>query len=241
MAVDTLSRVKKLIRHFEEGRIPRLAEHEVNPGLPKGSRENYLYFTLPVCINFQRSSPAMWQSALKTWGDEETRFLFYPERLATRSLEEAQGALLKYNLGLQPNKHTLIWTVISKTLNEHFRNDPREIIKLADNKVANLLTILQSSHKKLFPFLSGPKMSNYWPYILSQYSDVRWDDPWEISIIPDTHVIKSTARLGLAPEDSSSLEVASIWRDLLRGSGINPVQVHPVLWNWSRNNFRPEV
>lgn len=241
MQVDTLSKVKTLISHFDEGRIPRLAQHEVHPDFDLGSRENYIYFTLPVCINFQRSSPAMWQAALKTWQDEETRFLFYPEKLAVKTFEEAQKALLKHKLGLQPNKHTIIWTTISKTLHKYFSDDPREIVKLADKKIANLLTILQSSHKPLFPYLSGPKLSNYWPYILSEYTDVQWQDPWEISIIPDTHIIQSTARLGLTPTVASSDEVVAVWKELLHGSGINPVQVHPVLWNWSRNNFKPEV
>lgn len=241
MKADTLSKVKKLLDYYETGKIPRLTEHEVNPGFEKGSRENYLYFTLPVCINFQRSSPAMWASALATWNDEETRFLFYPEQLASKSFEEAQKALGKHRLGLQPNKHTLIWTTIARTLNEHFENDPRAIVTLAEDKITNLLNILQVSHKQHFPYLSGPKLSNYWPYILSQYSDVEWTDPWEISIIPDTHIIKSTAHLGLTSEIANSDEVAAVWKELLKNSGINPVQVHPVLWNWSRNNFLPKV
>ena len=43
-----LDKVKLLLDYFDQGLIPTLAQHEVNPGLPIGSRENYLYFTLPV-------------------------------------------------------------------------------------------------------------------------------------------------------------------------------------------------
>ena len=35
--------------------------------------------------------------------------------------------------------------------------------------------------------------------------------------------------------------VAALWADLLEGSSISPVEMHPVLWNWSRNKFQPEV
>lgn len=104
-----LEKVKRLLALYEEGKIPTLAQHEVNPGLPRHSRENYLYFTLPVCINFQRSSPAMWAAALATYRDEGTRYLFFPERLAIASIEQIRTDLTKYRLALQPNKHTLIW------------------------------------------------------------------------------------------------------------------------------------
>jgi hypothetical protein len=35
--------------------------------------------------------------------------------------------------------------------------------------------------------------------------------------------------------------VEAAWRELLSGSGIDPAQVHPVLCNWSRNRFLPDV
>lgn len=236
-----LLRIQALHQVFHEGKIPRLAQHEVNPGFDKGSRENYLYFTLPVCINFQRSSPAMWQSALKTWEDEQTRFVFYPEQVTNKSVEEVREALLKHKLGLQPNKHIEIWTRISSTLHNHFNDDPREIIKQAENDVAKLIIMLQISHRQLFPYLSGPKLSNYWPYILSEFTDVQFVNPHEISIIPDTHIIKSTIHLGLTPENATPLDVVEAWKVLLKDSGLTPVQMHPVLWNWSRANFQPVV
>jgi hypothetical protein len=237
----TQARIKTLYELFQDGQIPRLAEHEVNPGLDKASRENYLYFTLPVCINFQRSSPAMWQSALKTWNDPKTNYLFFPELLAQKSFEEVQASLLKHKLGLQPNKHTLIWTTIGKTFHEHFNDDPREVFKLADYDVLKFLEILQVSHKKQFPYLSGPKLSNYWPYILSQYTDLTLKNPWEISIIPDTHIIQCTVHLGLVDSNATTEQVVMAWRDLLKDQEITPVKMHAVLWNWSRNNFQPNV
>src|SRR6185312_4118453 len=103
-----LKRIRKLLQHFEQGDIPRLAQHEVHPGLPRSSRENYLYFTLPVCINFQRNSPAMWASALITYNDPATNYLFFPEKLAGMPIEQIRADLGRHKLALQPNKHTLI-------------------------------------------------------------------------------------------------------------------------------------
>lgn len=236
-----LDKVKRLLDFYEQGAIPTLAQHEVHPDVPLGSRENYLYFTLPVCINFQRNSPAMWASALKTWDDESTRYLFFPEQLASVPIEKVRQDLAKHRLGLQPNKHTLIWTTISRTLYEYYDSDPRKIIAEAESDAGKLITLLQVTHKKRFPYLCGPKLSNYWPYILSHYTDVKFANPQEISIIPDTHVIQSSIVLGLVPSGASSAQVELAWKDLLKDSGINPSRVHPVLWNWSRNKFEPTV
>lgn len=236
-----LEKVRQLLAMYEQGLIPTLSQHEVNPGLAPSSRENYLYFTLPVCINFQRNSPAMWASALKTYDDESTRYLFFPEELAKRDIEQIRADLTKHKLALQPNKHVLIWTTIAKTFHDFYNDDPRQLIKESHSDAGELIRLLQVTHRKRFPYLSGPKLSNYWPYILSHYTDVKFKSPYEISIIPDTHVIQSSVHLGLTTPGASSLQVELAWRELLKDSGINPSQVHPVLWNWSRNNFLPEV
>lgn len=236
-----LERVRRLLEAYEQGLIPTLQQHEVNPGLPLSSRENYLYFTLPVCINFQRSSPAMWASALATYEDETTRYVFFPEEVAARPIEQIRADLVKHKLALQPNKHVLIWTTIAKTLHEYYHDDPREIIAESHSDAGELIRLLQTTHRKRFPYLSGPKLSNYWPYILSHYTDVVFTNAHEISIIPDTHVIQSSEKLGLTTAGATSLQVESVWRELLKDSGIKPSQVHPVLWNWSRNKFLPGV
>ncbi|MDO8408084.1 MAG: hypothetical protein Q7S95_02515 [bacterium] len=236
-----LDRVLKLHELFQQGKIPTLVEHEVNPSLPKGSRENYLYFTLPPSINFQRQSPAMWASALKTWNDPKTNYLFFPEKIVQKSREHIQKSLLKHKLALQLNKHTDIWIAVSKAFNTHFKSDPRELFKTADWDVVQVHRIIQQDMRKDFPYISGPKMANYWLYILSHYTDAKFKNTQEISIIPDTHVLQSSIKLGLTDATTSPLEVAAVWKELLKGGTLAPVEMHPVLWNWSRNNFRPEV
>lgn len=236
-----LEKVKRLLALYEQGLIPTLAQHEVNPGLALDSRENYLYFTLPVCINFQRNSPAMWAAALATWEDPETQYVFFPEKLAETPIKKIRSDLVKHRLGLQPNKHTLIWTTIAKTLHDYYQDDPRNIIKETEDDAGKLITLLQKTHRKRFPYLSGPKLSNYWPFILSHYTDVQFKNSQEISIIPDTHVLQSSTQLGLTLATATPLQVELAWKELLKNSGISPSQVHPVLWNWSRNKFQPEV
>jgi hypothetical protein len=236
-----LNRVKKLLAYFEQGLIPTLAQHEVNPGLPLNSRENYLYFTLPVCINFQRSSPAMWAAALATYNDPATQYLFLPEKLAATPIEKIRADLTKHKLALQPNKHVLIWTTIAKTLHDFYNDDPRQIIAQTHGDAGELINHLQKTYRARFPYLSGPKLSNYWPYILSKYTDVKFKNAHQISVIPDTHVIQSSVVLGLVGEGATPLQVELAWKELLQGSGIAPTTMHTVLWNWSRNKFSPEA
>jgi len=236
-----LPRVRRLLEHYQKGDIPLPLEHEVHPDLPLDSRDNYLYFTLPVCINFQRSSPAMWRSALETYEDPETRYIFYPEQLANTPLEKVRFDMVKHKLALQPSKHVLIWTTIARSLHEFYNDDPRKILEESNYDAKLLIGNLQTVNRKRFPYLSGPKLSNYWPFILSRFTDATFKNAQEISIIPDTHVIQSSVKLGLVSPSASSLKVEAVWRDVLTGSGIDPTTMHPVLWHWSRNNFIPEV
>ncbi len=220
--------------------IPRLKEHEVHPELPLGSRERYLYFTLAPSLNFQRQSTALWQAALLTWNDAETNYLFYPEKVVETPYEKVQKDLRKHKLSLQLNKHTDIWIALCKGLHRDWNSDPRALIKDRHSCVTRIINYLQEN-KKQYPYLNGSKMSNYWLYILDSYTDIKLQNKHKLSIIPDTHVQQCSIHLGISKEGDTPEQVANAWFELLAGTDIAPVTVHPILWNWSRNNFKPEV
>lgn len=236
-----LKRVKKLSQLYQAGKIPILSQHVVQPEFDKSSRESYLYFTLAPCLNFQRSSPALWQAALATYQDPETNYLFFPEKVLVQSREQVQTDLLKHKLSLQRNKHTDIWLAISNALHDLYADDPRKLFIETSWDVLKILDRIQVQQRKHFPYLSGPKLSNYWLYILSNHTNAKFTNPHEISIIPDTHVLQCTVQLGITPTISTPLIVARAWKELLQDSGLTPAEMHAVLWNWSRNNFLPEV
>jgi hypothetical protein len=237
---ELLNKIHQLVALFNAGEIERLDQHEVNPGLDKGSRENYLYFTLPVCINFQRSSTAMWKSALATYEDPETNYLFFPEEVIIRTREQIQQSLIKHKLALQPNKHTDIWIAICNALN-YYDNDPRKVIKAGQNCAVRIKNILQVSDRDRFPYLRGQKLANYWLFILHNFTDIKLRNLHKISIIPDTHVIQASRHLGISTAESTPEQIAELWFDLLKNTNLTPIDVHPVLWNWSRAGFKPEI
>jgi hypothetical protein len=179
----------------------------------------------------------MWQSALATFNDPDTNYVFFPEKVANVSREQVMSDLVKHKLALQKNRHTDIWLAISKTLAEHYDSDPRKIIAKGQSCVVRVKNIIQLSEKKYFPYLSGQKMANYWLYILHNFTDVKLRNMHKITIIPDTHVIQSTVKLGLLPDIAPPEKVAEIWDIALKGTNILPIDMHPVLWNWSRAGF----
>lgn len=236
-----LEKVRRLKGAFDGGLIEQGHKHEVNPGLPKGSRLNYLYFTLPVSVNYQRSSPAMWASALKTYNDPRTNYLFYPEKVVGEPFDKLRADLTKHRLALQSNRQVQIWQRIAATLAEHYNSDPREVLREGGMDVVRLIDNISQRYRARFPYLGGAKMSNYWLYILHNFTDARLANIDKLSIIPDTHVCQCSVVLGLTDEGSNPDKVAGRWFELLDGSEINPIDMHPILWNWSRANFQPEV
>lgn len=233
---ENLERVQSVYDMYERGELPRPEKHEVNPGLELGSKENYVYFTLPCAINYQRNSPAMWQSALDTYLDDETRFLFTPEQVASASFTDVQTAMRKHKLALKTNKDPEAWQRLSTTFAEHYDSNPMNVLPEGEYSIARTLQIVQKEKKNLFPYIGGIKLSNYWLFILSRFTNAAeaFVDPHELSIIPDVHVIRASRKLGIVGDDAKPIDVDLAWRPLLKEMGIMPAKMHGALWLWSR-------
>lgn len=236
-----LEKIRRLHQAFLNGELGGPIKHEVHPELPTGSRENYLYFTLPCCINFQRNSPALWQSALATYQDPTTNYLFSPEKIRARRPQEVRRDLIQYRLALQTNTHPNIWTSICATLRTHYESNPRNILAEGSYDVRKIIQNLQHHKKRLFPYLGGMKLSNYWLFIISRFTDAPLENVEEISIIPDTHVVQSTVKLGLARPGVTPGAAEAIWRPIVKKLAIHPGEMHSALWRWSRNRFVLEL
>lgn len=236
-----LQKIQKLYKLDKLGQIPRLEKHEVHPNLDKSSRENYLYFFLSCSLNFQRNSPALWQSALDTWNDPETNYVFFPEKVVTTSYKKFQKDMTLHKLALQKNKHPMIWFTLSKTLFDYYKSDPREIFKEQNYEVEKIVWLMQKEKKKLFPYMGGLKLSNYVLAILSWFTDLKLSDMHNLSIIPDTRIIQATVKLGITDTLPTPQQTVDLWRDILKDANIPPHEMHSILWHWSRNGFKPEV
>ena len=233
-----LDRLRQLLAVFQAGGLGDPA-HEVFPDIEKDARENYLYFTLPVALNYQRKSEALWASALATYSDPQTRFVFDPQAV-TDDPEGAKAALLRHKLALQPERHSKIWTTLSETFAREYDGDPKKLLSTWGWSVRSTIDALRA-RKVDFPYLNGIKMANYWMYMLSRFTDAPFVDRGEISVIPDVHVKRASLHLGItdrATADDATF-VARRWQAGLRGSGIAPCDLHAPLWRWSRASFQP--
>ena len=234
---------KKLLQAYRQGQLGYMKMPEdSNPNFSDEEKEiRLVYFTLPMSLNYQRDSYKLWESVLNTFNDSETKMIFDVNASANLDEEKLRNFLLRYKIALQPNKHIATWQKISKTISENW-GSIEGLLKFVDYDFLKLREIVQVKFKKGFPYLSGPKIFNYWCFIIQEYGKVKLKNSEFIEIAPDTHITKCSVILGVITEDESNgltkEKISEKWRLILNGTGINPIEMHPPLWFWSRNNFQ---
>lgn len=237
-----INNCKRLLHAYKNGRLGQtIMPEDSNPGFSDNEEELRLaYFTLPMALNYQRDSYKLWESALKTYNDEETKEVFDVKKVSLMNEDELRKKLMKYKLALQPNKHIQTWSTISKTIERNF-GSIKKLFQSTDNDYLQLRIMIQNTHKKGFPYLSGPKIFNYWSFIMKTYGNIPLQNSHLIEIAPDTHVTQCSVKLGVInnneAETLSKGEISDKWRELLKNTEINPIDMHPPLWFWSRNGF----
>ena len=234
--------VLRLIASYKAGKLggEKMPEDE-NPCLAMESKENYLYFTLPMALNYQRNSYTLWENANKTYQDHDTGVCFVPEHVVAMPPDVLQGSLLKYKVALQPNKQPIIWGTLCDTIHTQFEGDIRNLFVQACFSVAKVKQYI-AKNKKAFPYLGGKKILNYWLYVMEQYTDVKFTDRQNITIAPDTHVVQASCKLGVINDVEKAHPyvqdlVAERWVDILADTAYCPIDIHTPLWLWSRGKF----
>lgn len=241
-AEEIIADIRQLIRMHQEGRLGgEIMPEDVHPKLDPSSAELAHYFTLGMALNYQRNSYSLWRSCTAAWDDVGSRWAFQPSVVSRHSTEELARCLVGHKVALQPNNHVRIWSTICRSLCDLYGGDVRNLFDAAERRISRVKHLL-AQHKAGFPYLSGTKISNYWLYVMLQYTDQGLTEKWELNVAPDTHVIAATVRLGLIePHVAQSVAcrelVAAKWKQVLAGTGIDPIEVHTPLWLWSRTGF----
>ncbi len=241
---EKLEKIEKLYNAYKEGKLGgEFMPEDENPGFPKDSMENYLYFTLPMALNYQRNSYTLWEAANKTYKDEETRFVFSPKDVLNSTFEDVQKALIKYRVALQKDKQTQIWIKLCDTIENLLDGDIRNLFTICDNDVNKIRNYMQIEHKKDFPYLSGNKLCNYWMYVIYQYTDKKYLNKEALTIAPDIHVMRSSVKLNVITQkdfESSNAQLICIdnWNKILNGTKFAPIDIHTPLWLWGRSGFK---
>lgn len=105
-----VEKVYQLVYAYKQGLLggEKMPEDE-NPALEKGSKQNYMYLTLPMALNYQRNSYVLWECANRMYSDREARKAFDSKEVCPMPEEMLKEYLVKYKVALQPNKQPLIW------------------------------------------------------------------------------------------------------------------------------------
>jgi len=242
-AVDQIvNDCRSLLIAYKEGSLgDTTMPEDSSPTFSEEEQElRLVYFTLPMSLNYQRNSYTLWESVLKTFNDPQTKHVFSIKTSSDLSEDQLREYLLKYKIALQPNKHIATWKKISETVYKNW-GTLSGLLKAADYDFLKLRFILQEKFKKGFPYISGPKIFNYWSFIIQKYCNVKLKNSEHIDIAPDTHITKCSVILGVITEEEaeslSKEKISERWRNILQGTGISPIDMHPPLWFWSRNGF----
>lgn len=214
---------------------------DVHPRIDPGSVDLCHYFSLTMALNYQRDSFALWRAATAAYNDAEARVIFCPSEVSKLSNSDLADLLLRHRVALQPTKHTGTWKRLCDTIAGEYEGDIRNLFSGASYDIGKILEVVRVERKKLFPYLSGPKIANYWLYVLIQYTALPFTNRRALSIAPDTHVMQATHRLGLAVDENRPEVIAGHWQALLANTDITPIDVHTPLWLWSRGGFRVNI
>lgn len=214
---------------------------DAHPPLDRSSEALARYFTLGMALNYQRSSYALWTACTAAFDDHETGWVFDPAHVVEAGDQDLRAALLKHRVALQPSRHPDIWRRNAEGLMRHAGGSVRTLLERRDWDMGAVKALL-AAEKPSFPYLSGPKISNYWLYVLCGYMSWPLANREALTVAPNTHVVAASRRLGLV--DAGALDgpllvsrVADAWRRILDGSGYAPIDMHTPLWLWSRGGF----
>ncbi|MFH0906312.1 MAG: hypothetical protein V1824_03160, partial [archaeon] len=181
---------RNLLSSYRSGKLGKCPMPEdSNPGVDNLDIETRLvYFTLPMSLNYQRDSYKLWQAVLNTYNDLSCRDIFSIEKLQNLDTEQLRLKLTKYKIALQPNKHINTYKTISNTIYKNWKTITK-MLESVDYDFLKLKKLIQKDYKKDFPYLSGPKIFNYWSFILGEYCKIKLKNKEYIDIAPDTHII----------------------------------------------------
>ncbi len=243
---EIFEKTKRLVDAYKQELLggEKMPEHE-NPHLELSSNQNYMYFTLPMALNYQRNSYVLWECANRMYTDKDARKVFDSAEVCKMTNEQLKDYLVKYKVALQPNKQPLIWKKICETIEEKFNGDIRKLFEVNDYSVKKIKEYIQNN-KKDFPYLGGNKICNYWLYVLEQYTDIEFIDRENITVAPDTHVVQASQKLGVITAEELKLSnvqiiLAERWADILSDTELKPIDVHTPMWLWSRGKFKVEI
>ncbi|MEM0024778.1 MAG: hypothetical protein QXV98_03630 [Thermofilaceae archaeon] len=179
-----------------EATLPRRALGHSIIEVDRGSREHLLFITLTVALDYRRDSDKLWAAARRTFEDERTRWLFFPEEVVKRERREVEEAMKTYGIYIQKNDVDA-WIRISHGLFTFYGSDPLNIVKECDFDAQEVFNKKRDqTFKKNFPYLTGDKIFALWIRMLYDVAGIQLKNLDKVPIPVDVHVARATFTTG---------------------------------------------
>lgn len=163
----------------------------------KGTYEHLMFITMVVSIDYMRDADKLWQAGRETMDDEETKWLFIPEIVKDRTIDEIIQAMQKYKLSQKYNRDTDIWKRISVSFANIYSSDPRNLLEECEYDAMKLFEKKFDMRFKLdFPSLSGNKIFPLWIRMLHDNVGINLKNLEEMPIPVDVHIARATFTTG---------------------------------------------
>lgn len=235
---------------FGEHQMP---EDILPSGLAASSREQLLFLTLTVSVDYMRPALELWRSAREAWANAETRYLFEPRAVIDAGYTRVEGDLKRRGVSRKTRRDALAWFTIARTLSEKWNGDPRAFLEDCNNHAPTILRRLnddkhldQGRMRSDFPLLKGPKIAPLWVRTLRDNAGIELSGLDEVPIPVDVHVLRATLCTGVMEGSFNGstteifAEVRRVWRDatyglrLPDGRPMAALDVDEALWTLSR-------
>jgi hypothetical protein len=230
-----------------------MPEDFIPDGLKRGSLEHILFLTLTVSIDYQRDAPSLWESARKTYEDNETRYLFSPKEIHLATPTKIIQDMQRYGLSKKHTQDARIWRTNALTFYKKWLGDPSRFLADCNFDAQIIINRLKSdshfdgyhmSHDYLF--LKGNKIAPLWLRMLRDNAGIDYILNMDKIPIPvDVHVARATLALGIvkgqyqgSPETIFA-EIRKAWSQCTEKLVVNnrtliPLDIDEPLWHLSK-------
>lgn len=211
----------------------------------RGSYNHLMFITMVVSIDYMRNADNLWKAGRETMEDPGTKWLFSPEKVKDRPIEEIISAMKIHKLSQRHNKDSDIWKKVSISFATHYESDPRNLIEECGRDAFQLYERKYDMRfKKKFPSLSGNKIFPLWIRMLHDNVGINLKNLDKIPIPVDIHIARATFTTGcLIGEYEGNIsnvtpDINETWKRIV--THLNqlklkyPLQMDEALWHLSK-------
>lgn len=108
------------------GDMPELVSPK---GMERGSIQHVNYITLLVALDYMREAVQLWKAGIKTFEDDDTRWVFDVNSPKIDDLDLLIETLRKYKVSKKYKKDAKIWQKNAKSIRDLFEGDMKKFLE----------------------------------------------------------------------------------------------------------------